>query len=309
MPDTSHAAPMCNSTDPQPHSPLMLYSAAQRLEVTLCTPHVMASNHWHGQLEINLPFDDDLHYQIDDRLLTIPQGHMALFWACTPHRLVDPGQCRQMALFSLPMPLFLSWPLDRQLINHVTHGRVVISQQALSLTSQEVYRWQQDLASTNLARHQLASEEIHLMLKRFSLCGWQSLQAGQTAQTPGGEQALSRHALFYVSQMLSYIAGHYDRTLTLEQIAQHVHLNPHYAMTLFQRVMKMTLKQYITSMRINHVRVLLSDTDRTILDIALTAGFRSSSRFYSTFSKYTGMSPQQYRRLARTGTAPRSSTD
>mgnify|MGYP000373364521 FL=1 len=39
-------------------------------------------------------------------------------------------------------------------------------------------------------------------------------------------------------------------------------------------------------MRINHVRALLSDTDKSILDIALTAGFRSSSRFYSTFGKY-----------------------
>lgn len=309
MPDTSHRAPMCNSTDPQPHSPLMLYSEAQRLEVTLCTPQVMASNHWHGQLEINLPFDGDLHYRIDDRQLTIPQGHMALFWACTPHRLVDPGRCRQMALFSLPMHLFLSWPLDRQLINHVTHGHVVISQQALPLTSQEIQRWQQDLASTSPAMHQLASEEIYLMLKRFSLSGWHSQQAEQAAHTRGGEQALSRHALFYVSQMLSYIAGHYDRALTIDQVAQHVRLNPHYAMTLFQRVMKMTLKQYITSMRINHVRVLLSDTDRTILDIALTAGFHSSSRFYSTFSKYVGMSPQQYRRLARTGATQCLSVD
>ncbi len=62
-------------------------------------------------------------------------------------------------------------------------------------------------------------------------------------------------------------------------------------------------------MRINHVRVLLSDTDRTILDIALTAGFHSSSRFYSTFSKYVGMSPQQYRRLARTGATQCLSVD
>jgi transcriptional regulator GlxA family with amidase domain len=48
--------------------------------------------------------------------------------------------------------------------------------------------------------------------------------------------------------------------------------------------MQQTMKQYITAMRINHVRALLSDTDKTILDIALTAGFRSSSRFYSTFT-------------------------
>ncbi|MBZ4275466.1 helix-turn-helix domain-containing protein, partial [Mycobacterium tuberculosis] len=56
---------------------------------------------------------------------------------------------------------------------------------------------------------------------------------------------------------------------------------------------------YITAMRINHVRALLSDTDKTILDIALTAGFRSSSRFYSTFTRYVGMPPQQYRKLSQ----------
>jgi AraC-like DNA-binding protein len=44
---------------------------------------------------------------------------------------------------------------------------------------------------------------------------------------------------------------------------------------------------------------LLSDTDKTILDIALTAGFGSSSRFYSTFQKYVGMPPQKYRKLSQ----------
>ena len=52
--------------------------------------------------------------------------------------------------------------------------------------------------------------------------------------------------------------------------------------------MQQTMKQYITAMRINHVRALLSDTDKTIPDIALTAGFRSSSRFYSTFYPLRG---------------------
>ena len=70
-------------------------------------------------------------------------------------------------------------------------------------------------------------------------------------------------------------------------------------MGIFQRVMQLTLKQYITAMRINHVRALLSDTDKTIIDVAMTAGFRSSSRFYSTFSKLVGMSPQQYRKLSQ----------
>lgn len=99
--------------------------------------------------------------------------------------------------------------------------------------------------------------------------------------------------------MLEFIAANCDKQLTVDAIAEHVKLNPNYAMGIFHRVMQLTMKQYITAMRINHVRALLSDTDKTILDIATIAGFRSSSRFYSSFHKYVGMPPQQYRKLSQ----------
>lgn len=70
-------------------------------------------------------------------------------------------------------------------------------------------------------------------------------------------------------------------------------------MGIFQRMMQLTIKQYITAMRINHARALLSDTERTILDITLTVGFNSSSRFYQTFQSYLGVTPTQYRKLSR----------
>lgn len=75
---------MCNSTDPQPHSPLMLYTEHQRLTIALCPPQAMAASHWHAQVELNIPFDGEIDYRIHDRTLRIPQGHIALFWACTP---------------------------------------------------------------------------------------------------------------------------------------------------------------------------------------------------------------------------------
>jgi hypothetical protein len=43
-----------------------------------------------------------------------------------------------MAIFNLPMHLFLSWPLDRELINHVTHGMVIKSLAAQQLSAFEV---------------------------------------------------------------------------------------------------------------------------------------------------------------------------
>ena len=253
---------MCSSDEKQSRSPLALYSEYQRMDIELRPPHAMPTSHWHGQVEVNVPFDGDVEYLINNEVVRIEKGYITLFWACTPHQLTRPGDCQQMAIFNLPMHLFLSWPLDRELINHVTHGMVIKSLAAQQLSAFEVRRWQQELNHDNEQIRQLAIDEIALMLKRLSLSG-------------------------------------YDQALTVNAVAEHVKLNPNYAMGVFQRVMQQTMKQYITAMRINHVRALLSDTDKTILDIALTAGFRSSSRFYSTFTRYVGMPPQQYRKLSQ----------
>lgn len=288
---------MCNSTDSTTRSPLSLYSEYQRMDIELRIPEYMDACHWHGQVEVNVPFDGDVEYLINNEVVQIKQGHITLFWACTPHQLTYPGSCSNMAIFNLPMHLFLSWPLDKQLINHVTHGMVIKSLAAQQLSPFEVRRWQQEINSPNEQIRQLAIDEIGLMLKRFSLSGWQPILVNKTARSRSSGNSVSRHARFYVSQMLEFIGANHDRPLTIESVAEHVKLNPNYAMGIFQRVMQLTMKQYITAMRVNHVRALLSDTDKSILDIALTAGFYSSSSFYSTFNKYVGMSPQHYRKL------------
>ncbi|VTN13320.1 Melibiose operon regulatory protein [Raoultella terrigena] len=80
--------------------------------ISSCAPRTaMTTSHWHGQVEVNVPFDGDVEYLINNEVVSIRQGYISLFWACTPHQLTRPGSCRQMAIFNLPMHLFLSWPL------------------------------------------------------------------------------------------------------------------------------------------------------------------------------------------------------
>ncbi len=120
-------ADMCSGDEKTTRGPLSLYSEYQRMEIELRAPHAMSASHWHGQVEVNVPFDGDVEYLINNEVVRIKQGYITLFWACTPHQLTRPGECKQMAIFNLPMHLFLSWPLDRELINHVTHGMVIKS--------------------------------------------------------------------------------------------------------------------------------------------------------------------------------------
>ncbi|ANS87811.1 transcriptional regulator MelR [Vibrio parahaemolyticus] len=278
-------------------SPLALYSEYQRMDIELRAPEEMPMSHWHGQVEVNVPFDGDIEYIINGDIIHLKQGHITMFWACVPHRLTNPGNCERMAIFNLPMHLFLSWPISRELINHVTHGMVIQSSSSQQISEFEIRRWQNELQHKNEHVRQITIDEISLMIKRFALSNWTPLLVNHTPKTR--QNGVSKHSQSYVSQMLEYIAENHDSALTIQKIADHVELNQNYAMGIFQKVMQLTMKQYITAMRINHTRVLLSDSDKTILDIALTAGFNSNSRFYDTFKKYVGMTPLQYRKLCR----------
>ena len=53
----------------------------------------------------------------------------------------------------------------------------------------------------------------------------------------------------------------------------------------------------VTHHRISHAQRLLITTDKKIVDVALTVGFNSVSRFNAAFKKATDCSPREYREI------------
>lgn len=69
-----------------------------------------------------------------------------------------------------------------------------------------------------------------------------------------------------------------------------------YVSRCFNRYFHMTPTQYILNVRLSYAAQQLVQTRRSVLDIALDAGFSSYSYFSRTFSAKYGMPPAQYRR-------------
>lgn len=99
-----------------------------------------------------------------------------------------------------------------------------------------------------------------------------------------------------ISQVIEYIAVHYSEPLTLQSVAEYISLNPSYLSRLFKQVIGMTFKEYLTFVRIEEAKRLLSYTDFPIIDIAVAVGFESQSYFSQVFKKTTGIAPNKYRR-------------
>ena len=94
---------------------------------------------------------------------------------------------------------------------------------------------------------------------------------------------------------IRYISQNFSRSLTLDEVADHVHLNSAYFSTLFKQSTGSSFKEYLNMVRIEESKRLLSNTDYSIIDISLATGFEDQSYFSKVFKKYTGLTPKQYR--------------
>ncbi|MCI5649921.1 MAG: PocR ligand-binding domain-containing protein [Fusicatenibacter sp.] len=98
-----------------------------------------------------------------------------------------------------------------------------------------------------------------------------------------------------IRKSIRYISKNFTRNLTLDEVAEQVHLNPAYFSTLFKQSTGSSFKEYLNMVRVEESKRLLSNTDYSIIDISLATGFGDQSYFSKVFKKYTGMTPKQYR--------------
>ena len=65
---------------------------------------------------------------------------------------------------------------------------------------------------------------------------------------------------------------------------------------LFSKDTGMSIKSYLTEKRMQWAALMLQEPERSVKNIAASCGFDDSLYFSRAFSKYFGVSPQQYRK-------------
>lgn len=98
-----------------------------------------------------------------------------------------------------------------------------------------------------------------------------------------------------IKKAMLYISEHFNTALTLEDVAEQVHLHPSYFSSLFKQSTGSSFKEYLNMVRIEESKRLLANTDFSIIDIAVAVGFEDQSYFSKVFKKYTGLTPKQFR--------------
>jgi len=92
-----------------------------------------------------------------------------------------------------------------------------------------------------------------------------------------------------------YIDLHFKEPLTLEQLAEEVHMNKYYLSHAFKREFGASPINYMINRRIEESKYLLTETDLSLSQISQLLGFSSPSYFSQVFRRTQSISPMEYR--------------
>ena len=98
-----------------------------------------------------------------------------------------------------------------------------------------------------------------------------------------------------IYKAVDYIKRNYIEQITLEEVANHVFLNPSYFSKIFKSEMKCTFVAYVNKIRINASKSLLMNNAIPLSDISTLVGFDDQSYFTKVFKKEVGITPGKYR--------------
>lgn len=96
-----------------------------------------------------------------------------------------------------------------------------------------------------------------------------------------------------ISRAREYLAAHYHRNVTLDELAGVAEFSPYHFLRVFRNAIGLTPHVYLTQIRIEAAKRLLQ-TGRSIASTAYETGFVDQSHFTRQFKRLLGVTPGQY---------------
>lgn len=95
---------------------------------------------------------------------------------------------------------------------------------------------------------------------------------------------------------MDYIYYNLHKTITVDDLAFYVKLNPSYLSILFKKETGESISEFIRKKRIDAAKNMLVLSDYSLNEISEFLAFSSYSHFSSIFQKYTNMTPKEYQK-------------
>ena len=116
-----------------------------------------------------------------------------------------------------------------------------------------------------------------------------------------GVPALTRREDRRIRQAVEFLHDNLHAQISITDAAAAVHLSEYHFIRVFRDATGDPPHRYLTRLRVDRARSLLTDSRLSLADVAAQCGFRSAAQLRAAVHRMTGESPTQIRRRARLG--------
>lgn len=99
-----------------------------------------------------------------------------------------------------------------------------------------------------------------------------------------------------IHRIINFIDAKFEEGVTLDDIAKEEGVSPYYISHFIKDCLGISFQDYKNYKRIDKAEQLLTKTNNTIMDVALSSGFPSVKSFNNIFLKYYSTSPTKFRK-------------
>ncbi len=277
------------------HSSMLVPFSCYRCKIPDYFPNVPL--HWHGEFEMSIIREGFPDYICGDVKIPAAEGDIVIVAPNILHAIYPRGSAvlwYDTVVFS-PEMLGLS-DNDRsaaECIRPLANGGFT----ALHITKAHTYYNELKITADNIVSCGIGNTPRLDMLMKSELLRlfWLLEDNGDIDLRAPAETGKSE----MIRAALEYIAENYGENITIEQLAETVHLSKSYFMSRFRETAGVSAVEYINQFRIRAACSALLESARTISEISFECGFRNLSNFNRQFRRLTGCTPNEYRKIGR----------
>lgn len=252
--------------------------------------------HWHGEFEINFIISGCAEFICGDSRFISSAGDIIVITPNMLHAIYPRENFRQLydtVVFSGEM-LGIS-ENDRcaaECVKPIVKGTSKITPR---ITPGHVYYSELRTAVGNIFSCAKGDSPRLDMLMKSELLRffWLLQESGDVVQTDGNPAGKSET----VRPAIEYMNENFAEKITVEQLAETVHVSKSYFMRLFKETAGVSAIEYLSQIRIKSACEILSVTNKTAAETALECGFGNLSNFNRQFRNIMGCSPKEYRKM------------
>lgn len=249
--------------------------------------------HVHPSIEVNYLRNCSMTYSFSGTSVHVPAETFCIFWAVQPHRVIDVQDTGTITNAYISLQEFWDWSLPKHFVERVFQGCVLLAKADLATDEALMTRWASELDNRDRAMNRIHCLEAQARLARLAQEGWHEATTPRHQRT---RQALGGKTLLHFERMMRFISANYTSDIGLRDVAESATVSPNYANTVFKKMLGTTVKAHLSEIRLTRARMLLTETDEPVINIALDSGFGSSSSFYEAFQSRVGTSPARFRK-------------